>query len=254
MVTESLSTSRLPGVGVLAVVAVASGRPDRPDYERRLWDLEGAVVARAKERGWDPVLLYAGELGPDRLLAATSAADAVIILGGEDVTPQFYGGPADYPGSGRHNKVADDAEIQLIRRAVAESHPLIGICRGAQIVNVALGGDLIQHLPNAPLHVAPSPSEPMIVHDIAVTPGSRVAALADDGQHIRSVRSGHHQAINRLAPDLRAVAWAPDGTIEAIEHNEAPVLAIQWHPEDAGAPASHLDALLHLLEDLTAVG
>jgi putative glutamine amidotransferase len=184
------------------------------------------------------------------LLAQTSTADAIILMGGEDVAPEFYEGPLDYPGSGHHHRVADAAEIELIHRALSQGIPLVGICRGLQIVNVALGGDLIQHLPTAPSHVGRSPLEAMVVHDVEVAPDSRVATLADEGTLIRSVRSGHHQAVGRLGGQLVAVAWAPDGTIEAVEHETAPLIAVQWHPEDLGAPTHHLPAIFDLLESL----
>jgi putative glutamine amidotransferase len=120
--------------------------------------------------------------------------------------------------------------------------PLVGICRGMQLVNVALGGDLVQHLPGD-AHVRTGASDDsMVDHDVRLDPASDLAArLRGDAF---DVRSSHHQAVARLGAGLAAVAWADDGTVEAVEHREAPLWCVQWHPEDSRAQGDVLTGLL----------
>jgi len=176
------------------------------------------------------------------------AIHALILPGGGDVDPAHYGG-------GHHDALygispeRDRFEITLARAAVERPElPLLCICRGMQLLNVALGGDLVAHIPDVYgdriAHRAPHlrPAQ----HRVRIAPDSRLAAILEATELM--VQSIHHQAVGRLGDGLRAVAWADDGVIEAIESEEHPfVVAVQWHPE--------LDALsdhrpLALFEDL----
>lgn len=130
----------------LAVVQVTRSRPEAAAYNTLVQGLNARVAEVADAAGWLVENIAAEDEGVESLLARTREADAVVIMGGEDVAPRFYGGPAEYEGRSTHREVADAGQIALVRRAVAEGTPLLGICRGAQIVNVALGGTLQQHI------------------------------------------------------------------------------------------------------------
>jgi putative glutamine amidotransferase len=227
---------------VLAVVDVSdAGRTD-PAFHDVLTSLTARVLAAAERVGFAPVRLAAEQLGTEALLAATVDADAVVVMGGEDVAPELYGGAAAYEGAGQFFRAADEAQVALVRYAVAERVPAVGICRGMQVVNVALGGDLVQHLHDGG-HVRPGvPAESMVDHPVTVSAGSGLARAL--GATSLTVRSSHHQAVGRLGSGLEVVATAPDGTVEAVEHVDAPLWAVQWHPEDAGAVGDVLADLL----------
>ncbi|MET0589845.1 MAG: gamma-glutamyl-gamma-aminobutyrate hydrolase family protein [Naasia sp.] len=132
--------------------------------------------------------------------------------------------------------------MDLVRRAVETRVPTIGICRGMQLVNVALGGSLVQHL-HADGHVsAEDPAGGMLDHRVAVAPESALARVL--GQTRLEVRSSHHQAVDRPGEGLVVVARADDGTVEAVEHESAPVWCVQWHPEEARSRGTVLVDLL----------
>ena len=231
----------------LAVVQVTRSRPENEAYNAFVQVLNGRVWAMAEAAGWHVLRLAAEELGPRALLAATEDADAVVIMGGEDVSPVFYGGEVDYPGRSLHYRSADEGQIALVRRAVADGTPLLGICRGEQIINVALGGTLHQHIEDGDLHrnTGVPITEVMADHEVRLAPGSRIADVL--GADTVIVRSAHHQAIDRVGDGLVVAATAPDGGIEAVEHVSAPITGVQWHPEDAQAAADQLPALLEAL-------
>ena len=228
----------------LAVVEVVRHRPWAPDYDAYAQSLVGRVLEVAAEAGWQADRHAAGDLGTDALLRATDLADAVVVVGGEDIAPHRYGGGAGYPGEGRHDDVADVAQIALVRRAVARRTPLLGICRGLQVVNVALGGGLVQHLhDDGGLHRGSGPADRLMVdHDVELVRGTRLAALLGPGR--TTVRSAHHQAVGRVGDGLRVSAHASDGSVEALEHATAPVVGVQWHPEDRGAERGQLPLLV----------
>ena len=230
----------------LAVVEVTRFRGHDPEYHAYVQLLVGAVIDEATRQGWT-VSRLAADQGTDALLARTETADAIVVVGGEDIAPQFYGGTTGYAGESRHLVAADAAQLALVRRAVARETPLLGICRGLQILNVALGGTLIQHLDDGKTHRnhgAPIRSI-MSTHPVELSAGSRAAALL--GTPVVDVRSAHHQAVDAVGEGLVVTGRAPDGHIEALEHRTAPVLGVQWHPEDPGAPAGQLAALLGAL-------
>lgn len=227
----------------LAVVEATRFRGHDPAYHAYVQLLVGAVLAEARAQGWDTLRL-AADAGEEALLTAAEEAHAIVVLGGEDIAPRFYGARPGYPGESRHLETADAAQLALVRRAIRRRTPLLGICRGLQIVNVALGGTLVQDLGEDSAHKnhgVPIPAI-MTTHPVLVEPGTRTEALL--GEPVVEARSAHHQAVAELGRGLIVTGRAPDGHVEAIEHEEAPVLAVQWHPEDPGAPAGQLAALL----------
>lgn len=156
----------------------------------------------------------------------------LVLTGGTDVDPALYG-QARRPETDQPDRERDEFELQLIHAALQRDMPILAICRGMQMLNVALGGTLHQHLEQVETHrVRPpvaAPHEP--VHPIEVLPGTLLARIIGAGVHY--VNSRHHQAVDQLGRDLVVAARAPDGVVEALElPAQRFVLACQWHPED----------------------
>jgi putative glutamine amidotransferase len=189
--------------------------------------------------------------------------DGLILSGGGDVDPERYGAPRQ-PATGPANAARDDAELTLARQALDAGLPLLGICRGLQVINVALGGTLIQHLPDLTGDDSHSPDPGGYgTHKVSVAPGSQLAGIL--GRTEAAVPTHHHQAIERLGTGLVATAWTDDGVIEAAEFETAGLetaefetagletagldargqfaIAVQWHPE-AGEDVSLFTALI----------
>lgn len=166
--------------------------------------------------------------------ASLESLDGLLLTGGTDVNPVHYG-----QGRLRDSESPDDLrdalELRLVREALAADLPVLGICRGLQLLNVALDGTLIQHLPTTNVHrVRPKGAESgrhPSAHQIHVAPQTQLAEIIGAGEH--EVNSRHHQAVNRLGRGLIVSATASDGVIEAIEKSGAAfAVAVQWHPED----------------------
>lgn len=163
--------------------------------------------------------------------------DALVLTGGEDVDPRFYG-EAPHRTFEAAEPGRDQFELTLARAALDRGLPLLAICRGVQVLNVAAGGSLVQDIgsdvPGALAHqVDTTPST--IAHEVWVAAGSKLAALMADRLEgdVLMVNSRHHQAVRKLAPGFVASATAPDGVIEAIERPDLPFcVGVQWHPEN----------------------
>ena len=175
------------------------------------------------------------------IAAAVGRLDALVLTGGGDIDPAAYGA-APHPRTGGVSAGRDQAELELLAAALAAGLPVLGICRGLQLLNVARGGTLHQHV--ADLGTAgdsghtPAPGT-FGSHPVRVAPGSLLAGiLAADGP--LAVATAHHQAIDRLGDGLTATAWAQDGLVEAVElaggEHHPFVLAVQWHPEAGRDP------------------
>lgn len=161
-----------------------------------------------------------------------SLCDGLLFTGGHDVDPALYA-QAPSPLCGVPCPRRDALEAGLFRLAMAEGKPMLGICRGLQLLNVLLGGTLYQDLPmehpSSTPHVMKPPYD-RPCHTVRLTEGGFLRRLL--GQEELGVNSYHHQAVCRLAPALRAEAWSPDGLVEAAVCPEHPfLLAVQWHPE-----------------------
>jgi putative glutamine amidotransferase len=160
--------------------------------------------------------------------------DGLVLSGGGDLDPACYGAARE-PATGPANAERDSAELALCTAALASGLPLLGICRGLQVINVALGGTLHQHVPDLVGHEGHSPQDDAYgSHEVTVAPGSRLAGVL--GRIDLAVPTHHHQAIDKPGADLVPTAWTSDGLIEAVEFGSAdasaPVmLAVQWHPE-----------------------
>lgn len=163
--------------------------------------------------------------------------DGLLLTGGGDVDPRLY-------GEERHPTVEDaepgrDAfELEIARRALERDMPVLAICRGAQVLNVAAGGTLVQDIPSAVdttlAHTVKQPDA--VAHQVSVTPGSRLAGAlgrALDAAGLCRVNSRHHQSVGRLGESLVASAQSDDGVVEAIERPDASYcVGVQWHPEN----------------------
>lgn len=194
-----------------------------------VWETPAALLPRSyvdcvARAGGVPVLLPS--VGDDT--SALSAVDALVIAGGADVGPERYGQDAHEKTVARPER--DEFEFALVRDAMARELPVLGVCRGMQVLNVACGGTLTQHLPEVAGHAEHQPA-PAVYGPQRVTfaPGSRVAEIL--GAEAK-VQCYHHQAVDRVGTGLTPVAWAADGTVEAVEApGERFLLGVQWHPE-----------------------
>lgn len=154
------------------------------------------------------------------------SCDGLVLCGGGDLESTLFG--QEDRGSNPPDRVRDRAELRLFDAFFRARKPILGICRGMQVINVALGGDIIQDLPPEvrPFHV-PRGEEDQ-VHPIRASEDSILSALYGP---VFPVNSWHHQAVGRLGEGLRAIAWAEGGFAEALEHRDRPVLGVQFHPE-----------------------
>ncbi|MFC8272961.1 gamma-glutamyl-gamma-aminobutyrate hydrolase family protein [Streptomyces sp. NPDC057271] len=191
-----------------------------------VWDMPAALLPAPYPRLVQASGGLATMLPPDDPSVAASVVariDGLVVAGGADVEPVRYGAEPD-PRTGPPARARDAWELALIKAALASGTPVLGICRGMQLLNVALGGTLVQHLDG---HVE---SVGVIGrHSVKPVPGTLYASLAPE---LVSVPTYHHQAVDRLGADLSPSAYAEDGTVEAIElPAPAWALGVQWHPE-----------------------
>ena len=196
------------------------------------WDVESALVpaayVRAVERaGGRALLVPPSEEGVDETL---DALHGLILSGGSDLDPETYGQEA-HPETRGVAPERDRAELALLEAALARDLPVLAVCRGSQVLNVALGGDLVQHLPDVVgddkhKHTPGAFAD----HDVSLAEGTRLAGLL--GEHA-AVKSHHHQGFGRLGRGLREAARAEDGAVEAVEAPERTfALGVLWHPEE----------------------
>lgn len=151
--------------------------------------------------------------------------DGVILCGGADVHPKYYGQQIN--GARQIDDKRDEREVPIARECIARRIPLLGICRGHQLLNALLGGTLIQDLPNAENHTRAVPGQES-THTVQAKVGSLFYELYGESF---VVNTSHHQAIDRLADGFVAELLAPDGTIEGCIHESLPIFSVQWHPE-----------------------
>ena len=204
------------------------------------WHLEAALIpydyVRGLERAGARVLLVPPDV--DGVEETLDALDGLLLSGGNDLDPESYGAD-QHPETNGTRPERDRGELALLQAALERDMPVLAVCRGLQVLNVARGGDLVQHLPEQVGHeehrVVPGEwSE----HAVRVDPSSKVPAV--DG----SVMSHHHQGLGRIGDGLREVAWADDGTVEALEDPDKRfVVGVLWHPE-AGADQALFDRLV----------
>ncbi len=177
------------------------------------------------------------------IAAAVGRLDGVLLTGGGDVDPGRYGAQP-HPATSRVSGPRDAAELEVLGAAVAAAKPVLGVCRGMQLLNVARGGTLCQHLGGDAGHT-PVPGT-FGSHPVRIAAGTRLAGILGANGAGVDVPTAHHQAIDRLGDGLVATAWAEDGVVEAVEPSDAGgpfLVAVQWHPE-AGADPRLIQALV----------
>lgn len=211
-----MALERQPLIGVTVGSSTAS---DGLEYAR----LRMTYVRALEAAGALPVLVP--PLAFDALSALLERLDGLMLPGGGDVDPALYGEAMN--GSKPPDAELDRLELAATRWAVDRELPTLGICRGQQVINVALGGSLVQHMDGH----APDGARDWLRHSFRVASDSRLAGVLGDTSML--VNSHHHQAVKALGSGLVAVAWADDGTIEGIEAPDQPwLMAVQFHPED----------------------
>ncbi|GAA4284201.1 hypothetical protein GCM10022261_17320 [Brevibacterium daeguense] len=184
-----------------------------------------------------------------RRLEDIERADGVLYLGGGDIDPRLYGGDAEAVAkSSGVDRESDEFSVAGIRATLERDAPLLAVCRGSQVMNVALGGTLIPDLVPGDLHHG-AKGEPMFVdEEIHLDPESKIGRIL--GRREVVVRSGHHQAVEEPGQNLRVVARALDGTVEGVEHTSARwALGLQWHPED---PVGNHDDFRAIIEEFVS--
>ncbi|SFD39214.1 gamma-glutamyl-gamma-aminobutyrate hydrolase family protein [Streptomyces aidingensis] len=223
--------------GARPLIGISTYLEDRVRWG--VWELPAALLPA----GYHRLVQRAGGLAvllpPDPAAGAAAAAvahlDGLVVAGGPDVEPARYGARPD-PRTGPPARQRDAWELALIRAALAGGVPLLGICRGMQLLNVSLGGTLVQHLDG---HRGPAGT--FVTHPVRPVPGTRLAAVLGDAP--LAVPACHHQTVDRPGAGLTVSARAEDGTAEALEpapdgphRSGAFVLGVQWHPETGEDP------------------
>lgn len=200
-----------------------------------VWDRPAAVLpASYLERihASGGVALMLPPAPAEAAAAVVARLDALVLAGGADVEPRRYGQLPHRATVTRPDR--DEWELALLAAALDRALPILAICRGMQLLNVARGGTLHQHLPEAGADPSHQPAAGRFGTTVPrLEPSSRLATLVTPTAPGAGVACHHHQAVERLGAGLRAVAWAPDGTVEAVEDPLLPSLvAVQWHPEE----------------------
>jgi putative glutamine amidotransferase len=233
-----VSSARKPGRA--CTVAVTAGI--RPDGDTSRVRLTAAYVTALEAAGLVPVIIPPLS-NPDAAAAILDSVSGLVLTGGSDVDPSLY-------GEERHEKVRsvdaarDSTEAALVQEARGRGTPVLAICRGIQMLNVALGGTLVQDIPSqcdtTIDHDEDGPRDSRS-HDITVESGSLIARAI--GTEQCSVNSFHHQAVKDVAEGMRVTARSPDGVIEGMESTDKDwwVLAVQWHPEEMTGSAEPWD-------------
>lgn len=207
----------------MALIAIAQNR--------RMSDYMESV----RRAGGEPIEVAAGGEAPEHIVARV---DAIMLTGGGDVDPMLYG-EAPHETFQAAEADRDAFEIALTKAAIAANVPFLAICRGMQLLNVAMGGTLIQDIPTqVPGALAHSVPEPRahVAHEVWVSKDSRLSTLLadhmEDGETCH-VNSRHHQSVAKVAPGFEVTATSPDGVIEAMEQpGDAFCVGVQWHPEN----------------------
>ena len=220
------------------IIAIAGRIGPASRVSRSAVHFAGDVYTNAVLRaGGEPAIVVPQQLTDEDADELMSRFDGLVLMGGGDVDPTLYGQEPSVYVYGILTE-QDIFESIMVKAAIRVGKPVLAICRGLQITNVALGGTLVQEiatLPNAETQVLHKPDNfpegsPCAVHDVRIQDGSRLA-LALGTTAIRGA-SFHHQIVDKVAPGCVAVAWAEDGLLEGIEHTDHWLVGVQWHPED----------------------
>lgn len=210
----------------MTLVAVTCKR----SYENGFSYLEDGYIEALAQSGCGAVILPP-LLPPTESCAILRSMDGLLFSGGGDLSPLWFA-QQPHPNLGEVDVLRDEQEMALVKEAIRLGLPILGICRGLQVINAALGGALLQHLEtNAPGAIQHRQSAPgwQPHHSVRIMPGTMLAEVLGEG--VIDVNSFHHQAVEKAAPDLVVSAAAPDGVLEALESRRPWIMAVQWHPE-----------------------
>lgn len=205
-----------------------------PESHQLMTDFTRVAFEAVREAGGRPRLVDSSAASFAPVDEVFEGADAILFLGGGDVDGELYGETETPPHSYGVDRRADDYCIDLLREAIGRDVSTLAVCRGSQLLNVALGGTLIPDIEEFTPHRG-GPGMPMFLDEtIDLEPDSEIARIL--GRTEVTVRSGHHQAVDQVSPDLRVTARAKDGVVEGTQHRTASwVLGLQWHPEEPAA-------------------
>ena len=216
------------------IIGILSSRSDIPLPGGQILQIEYASVAycRSVVRGGGVPVLLPVTPEPDLAEQMFAQCDGILFPGGIDVDPRFYGEAPD-PMIGTVDSTMDRFWLQALEFAMANKVPLLGICRGMQLVNVGLGGSLYQDLARrgvpSYLH-AQKQSRDYLMHEVKLQPGSRLAGVL--GEEPVYTNTMHHQCVKALGRGLKLVAQTDDGVPEALESEDGQIMLVQWHPEN----------------------
>ncbi|ASN40387.1 gamma-glutamyl-gamma-aminobutyrate hydrolase family protein [Paeniglutamicibacter terrestris] len=236
----------LPQDAPLVAVVVSLTFPGMAGESYRIMrDFTRSAFDQLLESGARAVLIDSSAADPQAALAAEDA-DAVLFLGGGDVDGSLYKLQGPIPKAYGVDLAADEFCIAMIHRTLEKDQPLLAICRGSQLLNVALGGTLVPDIVPSTLHQGQL-GQPMFLDEgVTLTEGSKIHGIL--GRERVTVRSGHHQAVDRVAPDLIVSAVADDGIVEGTEHpGKTWAVAVQWHPEDRDGSVEDRSAIFGAL-------
>ncbi|MFL4472778.1 gamma-glutamyl-gamma-aminobutyrate hydrolase family protein [Paeniglutamicibacter sp. MACA_103] len=242
----------LPPDAPLVAVVVSLTFPGMVGESYRIMrDFTRSAFDQLLEDGARAVLIDSSTADPQAAFAAEEA-DAVLFLGGGDVDGALYGLQGPIPKAYGVDRTADEFCIAMIHRTLEKDQPLLAICRGSQLFNVALGGTLVPDIVPSALHQG-QPGKPMFLNErVTLAEGSKIHGIL--GHERVTVRSGHHQAVDRVAPDLVVSAVADDGIVEGTEHpGRTWAVAVQWHPEDRDGSAEDRRAIFGALVEQAAL-
>lgn len=190
-------------------IVISGGKSGAANYEK--------AIAAA---GGEPMVYYCPP--------ADAPGDGLLLCGGEDIDPAYYHQPLD--GSEGIDPLRDKAEFAIMQAFLAAGKPILGICRGHQIMNVALGGSLVQDVGDQlrPFHAHDPGQDADKLHPVRALPGSFFAKTYGG---VFAVNSSHHQALDALGEGLCPVLWSESGIVESVVHQRLPILCVQFHPE-----------------------
>ena len=242
--------ARVPGAPRIAVTWAATAPSHEAWFHAELDALTHGGAAAVERAGGIAVVLDAADPTlAGVLLDPDTAWDGLLVMGGGDVDPVLYDGDPGDPTISGVDAAADAFEASAVVQALATGRPVLGICRGLQIINVALGGSLHQDLGSEGIHRNYADhTGPMVLHGVAIEPGTRLGSVLGPAA---TVVSGHHQAAARIGAGLRAAATAADGVVEALEAEDPArwLVAVQWHPEDPQTEPGQLEAIVGAFVD-----
>lgn len=244
-----MPASTRPRIGIPVRLSSPDGNDVRVGKAHRLF---AHIVDLVRDAGAEPVPLK-GPADVGLLTDELAKFDGVLLPGGGDVDPRLYG-QTPVETCYDVNPEQDALDLAVVRAALANDLPVLGVCRGHQLINVAYGGTLVQDMPPTSVaHRKPAPAsnDPAAVeyqaggpsswawHPVDLAQGSRIAGLYADGSkgpRSLTVASAHHQAVDDIGPGLTVTGVAPDGTVEALEDPDRWLVTMQWHPEAALVP------------------